>query len=190
MHDNKGASRRAVVLLSGGIDSFACAHFLRSQQFTVSGLFINFGQAAAAQEGAAVMRISKWLGIENSTVRIDSGQQGIFDAGEIPARNLALLASATMLTHGPRLIAIGIHAGTDYFDCSPVFLEQLYRLIAECTDGKVTIVAPFLHWTKQHVVAYAQSEQLDLALTYSCERGTVPPCGACLSCRDRKVLNC
>ncbi len=190
VQDSNGVHQRAVVLLSGGIDSFACAHFLLTRQFAVSGLFVDFGQPAAAPEAAAAKRVCDWLGIENSVIRIGSAQYGSFEAGEIPARNLALLASATLLTRGSRLIALGIHAGTDYFDCSPVFLEQANRLIAECTSGTVSVVAPFLHWTKQHVVTYAQSEQLDLGLSYSCERGTVPPCGTCLSCRDRKALNC
>jgi 7-cyano-7-deazaguanine synthase len=123
-------------------------------------------------------------------IRISSEQTSVFEAGEIPARNLALLTTATLLTQGPRVVALGIHAGTGYFDCSPIFLAQADRLLAECTGGAASLVAPFLHWTKQDVVTYAQSEGLDLALTYSCERGTAPPCGTCLSCKDRGALRC
>lgn len=190
MQHHRSISRRAVVLLSGGIDSFACARFLIRNQFSVSGVFIDFGQAAAAHESVAAARVSKWLGIESSAIRIESEQRSSFGAGEVPSRNLALLAVATLLTHGPRVVALGLHAGTEYFDCSPLFLTQADRLLVECTGGTVSVVAPFLQWTKEEVIAYAQSEDLDLSLTYSCERGAVPPCGRCLSCQDRKTLKC
>lgn len=190
VQDYHGDPRRAVVLLSGGIDSFACAHFLHRNQFAVSAVFVDFGQAAAIQESAATARICERLEMERTVIRIGSEQTSRFQAGEIPARNLALLAAATLFTQGPRVVAIGIHAGTEYFDCSPAFLAQADRLLVECTGGTVSLIAPFLHWAKQEVVAYAQSEGLELALTYSCERGTVPPCGTCLSCKDRKALKC
>jgi 7-cyano-7-deazaguanine synthase len=63
-------------------------------------------------------------------------------------------------------------------------------LIAECTDGATALFAPFLHWAKRDIIAYARSERLDLNLTYSCEAGRMPPCGMCLSCRDRRALLC
>ena len=178
------------MLLSGGIDSFACAHLLRRNDFVISSVFIDFGQGAARQECAATARISELLGIERTVIRIHSEKREAFAAGEIPARNLALVSAATLFTGGPRLIALGIHAGTEYFDCSPAFIKEADRLVSECTNGAVSIVAPFLLWTKRDIVAYAQSEGLDLAVTYSCERGTDPPCGTCLSCKDRKALKC
>ena len=190
VQSDHGFPRRAVVLLSGGIDSFACAHFLRSQQFAISAVFVDFGQSAAPQESSASARISSQLGIERMVIRLKAEDRELFEAGEVPGRNLALLAVAAMFTHGPRVVALGIHAGTAYFDCSPAFLRQADRLVSECTSGAAALVAPFVHWTKPDVVSYAQSEGLDLTLTYSCERGTVPPCGTCLSCKDRRALQC
>jgi 7-cyano-7-deazaguanine synthase len=131
-----------VVLLSGGIDSFACAHFLRSNEFEVSTVFIDFGQGAAEQEHAATARISKLLDVERRVVRIHLEAGGVFGAGEIPARNLVLLTAATMFTAGPRVIALGIHAGTQYFDCSAAFVAEIDRLLSECTNGAVSVVAP------------------------------------------------
>jgi 7-cyano-7-deazaguanine synthase len=113
-----------------------------------------------------------------------------FNAGEIPGRNLALLSIATLFTHGAQIVALGIHAGTRYFDCSRSFTDQADRLIGECTNGAIALFAPFLHWAKRDIIAYARSEGLDLNLTYSCEAGRMPPCGMCLSCRDRKALLC
>ena len=178
------------MLLSGGIDSFACAHFLRRNHFNLSAVFVDYGQVASAQELAATARICGLLGIERTVVRLRAKPAERFNAGEIPGRNLALLSIATLFTHGAQIVALGIHAGTQYFDCSQSFADQADRLIAECTGGASALFAPFLHWAKRDIIAYARSEGLNLDLTYSCEVGRTRPCGACLSCRDRKALLC
>ncbi len=190
MQADQGHSRRAVVLLSGGIDSFACAHFLSRNRFTPSAVFVDYGQAAGKQELAATARICKLLGIERTVVRLRAKPAERFNAGEIPGRNLALLSIATLFTHGAQIVALGIHAGTRYFDCSRSFNDQANRLITECSGGAIALFAPFLDWAKNDIIAYARSEGLDLSLTYSCEVGDLPPCGSCLSCRDRKALLC
>jgi 7-cyano-7-deazaguanine synthase len=182
--------RGAVVLLSGGIDSFACAHFLRRNNFIPSAIFVDYGQVAGKQELAASARISARLGIKRTIVRLRARPSEQFNAGEIPGRNLALLSIAALFAHGAGVVALGIHSGTRYFDCSRSFADQADRLIAECTDGTMALFAPFLHWRKEDIIAYARSEGLDLSLTYSCEVGTMPPCGACSSCRDREALSC
>ena len=178
------------MLLSGGVDSFACAHFLCQQKFTPLAVFVDYGQAARAQELAATSRVCEFLGIQRTVIQLSTSPIHRFGSGETPVRNLALLSLATLYTLGGRVVAMGIHAGTPYFDCSPSFTEQAGRLINECTNGVVAVFAPFLRWTKRDVIEYAQSEGLDLDLTYSCEAGTLPPCGTCSSCRDRSALLC
>ena len=61
---------------------------------------------------------------------------------------------------------------------------------AEHTDGKVVFVAPFLTWSKSEVYEYFLTTGIDVSVTYSCEAGTIPVCGRCASCRDRKALGC
>jgi 7-cyano-7-deazaguanine synthase len=50
--------------------------------------------------------------------------------------------------------------------------------------------APFATWTKQDIIAYCRTRNVPVHLTYSCERGTEPPCGTCLSCKDRSLPLC
>src|SRR5437899_1526051 len=100
-----GVPQRAIVLLSGGIDSFACAHFLRRNRLVVSAAFVDFGQAAAAQELTATARVCQIMQIERTVIRLAAAESRLFDAGEIPVRNLALLATATLLTQGSRVVA-------------------------------------------------------------------------------------
>src|SRR6266478_1044903 len=129
--DQEADFRRAVVLLSGGIDSFACAHFLRRNHFKPSSVFVDYGQVACKQELEATVRICALLGIERTVVRLRAKPSKRFNAGEVPGRNLALLSIATLFTQGTRVVALGIHAGTRYFDCSRSFTDQADRLIGE-----------------------------------------------------------
>jgi 7-cyano-7-deazaguanine synthase len=179
---------RALVLLSGGIDSAACAHFLKSDA-DVQGLFLDFNQSAANQERKAAKILATQLDIpfEEFSIR-PAGQRG---AGELVGRNAFLLSTALFLSAGRHnVIAIGIHAGTPYYDCSPAFERLMAQVIAEQTDSRVTLLAPFVDWTKGDVFSYFETTGLRAADTYSCEAGTNPVCGRCASCRDREALGC
>lgn len=180
---------RATLLMSGGIDSAACAHHLRSQHVAVEGLFIDYGQAAASQEAKAVSALAAHLGIPIRKVSVLGWQS--FGSGELLGRNAFFVFTALFLTGGrPGLLALGLHAGTPYFDCSSEFVASVGRLVAEHTDGKVSVIAPFVTWTKRDVYDYFLSADLPITSTYSCEAGTEPPCGVCASCRDREALGC
>jgi 7-cyano-7-deazaguanine synthase len=177
----------ATVLMSGGIDSTACVHFLQKQGERPRGIFVDHGQAAAQREARAIAVLAPRLGIEVDTFRL-SGTTGL-GAGELVGRNAMLIFSALFLTRGrPGLLATGLHAGTPYFDCSNAFLSQTARLVSEHTDGRVSLIAPFIEWSKKDIFDYFKRERLPIDLTYSCEAGTDPVCGRCASCRDRQAL--
>ncbi len=173
--------------MSGGIDSTACAHFLQQQGTSVSGLFIDHGQAAAACEIKAVDALASHLGIRIERFVL-SGPRG-FGTGELVGRNAMLIFAALFLTRArPGLLVTGIHGGTSYFDCSKAFFESTSKLVSEHTDGRVCLIAPFLDWSKKDVFDYFFDQHLPLDLTYSCEAGGEPVCGTCASCRDRRAL--
>lgn len=175
--------------MSGGIDSAACAHHLRSQGLAVEGLFIDHGQAAASREAKAVKSLSDHLGISTRNVSLQGMQSS--GPGELLGRNAFLIFTALFLTGGrPGLLALGLHAATPYYDCSEGFVAAAGKLVAEHTDGQVSLVAPFVTWTKKDVYDYFVSTGLPIIATYSCEAGTEPPCGICASCRDREALRC
>lgn len=183
------ASRKATVLMSGGLDSAACAHLLIAQGHAVRGIFVDFGQAAREPESRAVVRLADLLGITITTLHV--GTAGGFGSGELVGRNAFLLMSAIFLgrTH-EGLLSIGVHAGTPYYDCSAGFIDRFKALAEEHTEGRLTVAAPFLHWTKGQIYEYAIKSRLPVDATYSCESGTIPPCGSCASCRDRGRLGC
>ncbi|MBP0115578.1 7-cyano-7-deazaguanine synthase [Bradyrhizobium vignae] len=177
----------ASVLFSGGIDSTSCVHFLKKGGHEVRGIFVDFGQAAARREDAAVDVLSEKLSIPVIKLRVSSSIK--FGAGELIGRNLFLIASALLLGNcHDGLLAIGIHSGTNYYDCSRSFLSRVEVLAQECSDGRVSVVAPFVDWSKDDVFSYFKAAALPLNDTYSCEAGAVPTCGSCASCRDRVRL--
>ncbi len=182
-------SKNATVLLSGGIDSASCAHLLQAQGFNVRGLFADFGQAAASMERQAIQAIGAKLEIEVETISASASTQ--FGTGELVGRNSFLIFSAILLGGcQDGLVVLGIHSGTSYFDCSPAFINRIDPLVRECSNGKIAVSSPFLTWSKSDVYSYFRTSGIPLALTYSCEAGTSPPCGTCASCGDRAQFKC
>lgn len=180
--------KRSIVLLSGGIDSASCAHFLLSRGHDVHGLWIDYGQLASKQEQTSSLRVAAHLGIPRHIITMS----GFADlgVGEHLGRN-AMFVNAAMMFGGRQTstIALGIHAGTQYYDCSAAFLRSITQLVSELTDGATTVVAPFVDWQKAEVVEYFRTTCIPISFTYSCEIGTIPPCGKCLSCLDRTSLS-
>lgn len=182
------SSPRTWLLLSGGIDSTACLAFYLKEKFHVECFHISFGQPASKQERAAAQRVALHFDVP-LTILHWSGSAD-FRAGEIIGRNAFFFLGALIEIGGNAgILATGIHAGTPYFDCSQAFLSTLQTVFDGYCDGRVRIAAPFIEWSKRQVLAFCESEGVPIELTYSCEKGTDQPCGKCLSCRDRRVLD-
>jgi 7-cyano-7-deazaguanine synthase len=180
----------AAVLTSGGIDSTACGHFLKTQDNAGRCVFIEYGQAAATRERTAVTAaIAKFLQVPLSAHR--SVAASTFPPGELGTRNAFLITAGLFLDQiSSGLLAIGIHAGTLYYDCSAAFFELMSRLVSEHTDGAVRLIAALLNWRKREVFDYFADAGLRSDLTYSCEAGTDPICRRCASCWDRQAIKC
>ena len=178
--------RSALVLLSGGIDSACCAHWYASAGYTVTGLFIDHGQHARIYEGRAAADLARALSIDLRMLSIEGLAPRV---GNIKGRNAALLLLALMHSSFEcGVVAIGVHAGTAYEDCSPVFVDEMQRVFDLYSYGRIRVGAPFLHWSKHEILSYARSASIPLDKTRSCERETSQPCGQCLSCRDLEAL--
>lgn len=177
----------STVLLSGGIDSSACLQFLLDRHHEVSALFIDYGQAAAKRERLAAGAIAKHFDLHLLALGVTGGRS--FSHGELPGRNAFLITTALFFgVPQQNFIVIGIHAGTPYYDCSLAFIDRMGTVVAEHTNGACALLAPFKEWTKSEIAEYAVACRLPHDKTYSCEAGTIPVCGRCLSCLDRKAL--
>jgi 7-cyano-7-deazaguanine synthase len=177
----------AMVLLSGGVDSAACIAFLQSQNIRASGLFINYGHSAAKQEYQAAVAISEFYKAPLKHIAVSGFQQ--WGVGFVPGRNAFLLHTALMAVSFKKgMVAIGIHSGTAYRDCSDYFLRQMQSSFDIYAEGRIHVSAPFLHWTKKEIWDYGRKMSVPFELTYSCEAGRDQACGQCLSCIDRGFL--
>ncbi|HTE54972.1 MAG TPA: 7-cyano-7-deazaguanine synthase [Kofleriaceae bacterium] len=177
-----------LVLLSGGIDSCATLALYLRRSSAVSALFVDYGQAAAGQERAAVQRVAAHYDVALSMAECTG--LGRLEAGYVRGRNALLLHMALASARFEiGQIAMGLHAGTPYADCSPTFVAEMQRGFDLYCDGQIRAVAPFIDQDKRGVVAFCREANVPMDLTYSCERGASPPCGTCLSCLDRLALN-
>ena len=193
--DIKGYDRHEVhefeydgmVLLSGGVDSSASLAFLKNQNIHLSCLFVDYGHSAANQEYSAALAVANFYSVPLRQITVSGFQR--WGAGFVPGRNAFLLHTALMAaTFIKGIIAIGIHSGTAYSDCSDYFLRQMQSSFDVYTNGRISISAPFLCWTKTEIWEYCLQVGVPLELTYSCEAGHAQACGQCLSCIDRGLL--
>lgn len=186
--DKVTIQRPRAVLLSGGIDSAVCLTMLRSAAADpMLGVFIDYGQAAAVHELEAARAIAYRAGTRLHVLTLVGATRKI--GGRIEGRNAFLLCAALMeLGTTVSLIGIGIHAGTQYEDCSPVFVAKMQQVFDLYTGGAVQIATPLINWTKAQVWEAGKTLGVQLDSTYSCEVGAIPPCGSCSSCRDRETL--
>lgn len=179
--------RETLVLLSGGIDSAACVDFYLEQQEKVRAMFVEYGQLAVTRERNAARRVASHFGIPLTKLVLRGTQQKT--SGLIPARNAFLLFAGLGEFRGTSgFLAIGVHKGTPYYDCSTEFVANAQRVFDGYTGGSVQIGAPFLDWTKRDVWEYCQRRAVPVELTYSCERGEQQPCGRCDTCKDLEML--
>src|SRR5262245_789113 len=118
---------QALVLASGGVDSTACIEFYMRQGLAVKALFIDYGQPAIEQERSAVAAVSKHYNIALSAIRCTGFGQ--LQPGALTGRNAFFFNAALMFWRAQSgIIAMGIHAGTSYADCSPGFAESMQDL--------------------------------------------------------------
>jgi 7-cyano-7-deazaguanine synthase len=180
-------SKEVLILLSGGIDSTACLNFYLSRNVRAQCLIIDYGQPSVQSEFQAASRICTHYRVILQKV-VCQGFAKKKD-GMIQGRNGFLLYAALMeFRKSSGIIAIGVHAGTPYIDCSAEFIKSVQITFDDYTDGRIKIGAPFLEWTKRDIWMYCSQKRVPTQLTYSCEMGN-KPCGLCLSCRDRKALH-
>jgi 7-cyano-7-deazaguanine synthase len=204
---------KAVVLLSGGLDSATSAAQAIADGYEVIALSLDYGQRHK-RELAAAKHITEHLGIrEQFVVSINLGQwggsaltdpaltvpttgveTGVIPITYVPGRNTVFLAIALSLAEAKQASAIylGINAVdySGYPDCRPDYLhayQQLATLSSKAgLEGRAPkLIAPLVMDSKVEIVKRAVKLGVPIALTWSCYQGGDEPCGICDSCRIR-----
>jgi 7-cyano-7-deazaguanine synthase len=177
---------RELVLLSGGIDSTCLLADCATRNNDLAALFIDYGQPVATIERRASLALAEHFDVRWSEITIGGLTP---PPGEIAGRN-ALLAHLALTWLGntePAVIQLGIHAGTNYRDCTPEFVAETQRSLDFQSLGEVRLLAPFVTWPKKLILTRALELGVPIEMTFSCERAN-SPCGECLSCIDRREL--
>ncbi len=207
--------RRAVVLLSGGLDSATVLAIAHAQGFACHCLSFDYGQRHRAELDAAA-QLARALGAaEHRVMHLDLAQFGgsaLTDASisvptgglqagipvtYVPARNTVLLSLALAFAEvlGARDIFIGVNAVdySGYPDCRPEYLKAYERMANLATRAAVegesmTLHAPLLHWPKAEIIRQGNALGVDYALSVSCYQADAGgfACGVCDSCRLRR----
>ena len=206
-------TKKAVVLLSGGLDSATALVLARQSGYQCYALSFNYGQRALAELQAA-NTIATTLGVaEHKTIRFDLGdiggsaltdhsidmpntlEQGV-PVTYVPARNTLFLSMALGWAEvlEAEAIFIGVNAVdySGYPDCRPEFISAFQAMANVATkaaiDGKpISIETPLIHLTKAQIIQQGVAAGLDYALTVSCYQADDDgrACGVCDSCRLR-----
>ena len=208
--------RSAVVLLSGGLDSYTAAAIVRHEGAALYALTIRYGQRhaqeiAAARRVAAALDVRKHLELSvdlssmgGSSLTTDEAvpkdrplENGGVPSTYVPARNTVLLALALSWAEavGARDLVIGVNAldYSGYPDCRPEYIEAFERLAALATragtEGSTfRVCAPLVDMTKAEIIRRGLELGLDYSLTHSCYDPSPDgrPCRRCDSCRLRQ----
>jgi 7-cyano-7-deazaguanine synthase len=179
------------VLASGGLDSTACLAYYIAEGYTVRALWIDYGQAAASAEESAVEKVTTYYTIPLQKIRTIGIHWPTLgnELFEFRGRNLTFVSLAYNTTpHEPGLIALGIHQGTDFADCTETFTDQVNNLLIFLSDGSIRLNCPFIQWSKLDIARYVRAQHVPIDLTYSCEKGLRPPCKECVKCRDMQAI--
>lgn len=205
-------SKKAVILLSGGMDSAVTLAMACEQGYICYALSVDYGQRHDS-ELVVAQKIANTLGaIEHKIIRLDlraiggsaltadidvpeQGSSGI-PVTYVPARNTIMLSIA--LGWAEVLGATGIFCGVNavdysgYPDCRPEFIASFEQLAQVATKAgvegtKVGIYAPLLHYSKADIVREGLRLGIDFALTVSCYQADKQgrACGHCDACHLR-----
>lgn len=206
-------NKKAVAVVSGGIDSVTLAHLLHSEGWKLHLLAFDYGQRHK-KELEFARRCAGRLGakidvVDLSALRVLLHGSALTDDIEVPhghyaAPNMSVtvvpnrnaifltLAYGSAVADHAQMVAIGVHAGDHFIypDCRPAFIEsfdQMQRLAVEgCGDENLHLHAPFVQYSKTDIVKLGAQIGVPFEETWSCYEGGEIHCGLCGTCVERK----
>lgn len=202
---------KAVVLLSGGMDSCVCAA-LAVRDHDTAAVHVSYGQRTEDRERTAFLAVCERLGIENRLITRNEALRAIGGSAltdpniavpeghtlgqeipvtYVPFRNAHFLAVAVswaeVLGAGQVYIGAVEQDSSGYPDCRPGYYAAFNALIRQGTkEGNIEVVTPLIAMRKSQIVRLGLELDAPLDLTWSCYQGNARACGSCDSCRLRR----
>jgi 7-cyano-7-deazaguanine synthase len=176
-----------ILLLSGGIDSTALLHYLLGKKRDVLCVHFQYGQSNDISEKKSVEKITSYYKCDLKIINLEFPKS--LRKNELIGRNTYFILAGSSLGFSPAIIYLGIHKGTDYYDCSNRFIKDVQNILDGYFAGTVQIETPFINNDKSDIISYCEKNNVPLNMTYSCLIKNFPPCGKCSSCLERGVYN-
>jgi 7-cyano-7-deazaguanine synthase len=203
---------RAVVLVSGGMDSATAVYETMERGYEPYFLHTSYGQETEDRERecaealAEAVDAPEFLHVETehlaaigaSSLTDDDIEVGDADpdsdeipASYVPFRNANLLSMAVSFAEANDCSAVFIGAHSEDFsgypDCRPAFFEAFQGVIDAGTkpETDIDLVAPFVEWSKTDIVDRGLELDVPYEITWSCYRSEEPACGTCDACAFR-----
>jgi 7-cyano-7-deazaguanine synthase len=206
--------KKAIVLVSGGLDSATVLAIAREQGYAAHALSFDYGQRHRAELVAAAnitralgahqhrvlkLDLTAWGGsaLTDSRIALPTTPTTGIPVTYVPARNTIFLSLA--LAWAEAIGAVDIFAGMNavdysgYPDCRPEYIAAFQRMARLATKsgvegGEITIHTPIIHMSKADIVREGTRLNVDFSMTVSCYQADAEgrACGVCDSCRLRK----
>ncbi|MDN7012611.1 7-cyano-7-deazaguanine synthase QueC [Methanoculleus sp. FWC-SCC3] len=205
--------KKAVCLLSGGMDSTTLAYVAKDAGYEIIALHFTYGQRTEAKERECARTVARRLNAvefveislehftkigassltdESIPVEEYAGKEEEVPSTYVPFRNANLLAIATSLAEARRAeaIFIGVQTGDypGYPDCRPEFIEAFQRAVdlGTVADPRIVLMTPFVRMSKMDIVRKGLALGVPYELTWSCYQNNDRACGVCSSCHYRR----
>ena len=205
--------KKAVCLLSGGMDSTTLAYVAKDMGYEIVALHFTYGQRTEAKERECARTVARRLNAvefveislehftkigassltdESIPVEEYAGKEEEVPSTYVPFRNANLLAIATSLAEARRAeaIFIGVQTGDypGYPDCRPEFIEAFQRAVdlGTAADPRIVLMTPFVRMSKMDIVRKGLALGVPYELTWSCYQNNDRACGVCSSCHYRR----
>jgi len=187
-------SKKAVVVLSGGIDSVTMAYDLYAQGYDLHMVHFYYGQMQSEQEIYCATLCSEVLDAEFTIIDLEVAGLVLepTETGStvVPNRNAIMLAIAygIAVTEGVNLVGIGVQGGDHavYPDCRPVFINAFDQMERYALGSStISLYAPFLFSSKSEVIQIGLGLGVPFEDTWTCYKGGEKACGLCPACVER-----
>jgi 7-cyano-7-deazaguanine synthase len=200
---------KAVVLLSGGMDSVTALHWARAEHEVVGAVSFDYG----AKHNHREIPLAAWhcaqSGVKHDIIDLDFvnrlfASDLLKSGGDVPEghyadenmkktvvpfRNGIMLSIACGLAESreAETLVIAAHAGDHaiYPDCRESFMQSMGSAMREGTYAKVELLRPFVHIDKAGIAKLGASLGVDYGKTWSCYKGGEVHCGKCGTCVER-----
>ncbi|MCX5726413.1 MAG: 7-cyano-7-deazaguanine synthase QueC [Candidatus Saganbacteria bacterium] len=204
---DRSSNFKAVILLSGGIDSTTTLYLAKKQGYNCYALIFDYGQRHKREIRSAVA-VAKRAKVPYQIIKIRLPWKGssLLDKAlkvpvrrkfkgipstYVPARNTIFLSFALSYAEaiGAKAIFIGANAidFSGYPDCRPAFYKAFRKVVGEGTKAKNRkTLTPLINMTKAQIIKLGLKLGAPLYLTWSCYKGGRKPCGVCDSCKIRQ----